>query len=440
MKETVSTSSPEQEPINAASVERSEYNAQQTFLQVLRENLGLLPVVLTLAAIVAYFAVTTGGNFLAPNNLSNMLGQIVTIGVTGLGVALVLLLGEIDLSVAAVGTLGAVVTAILITRNGLDPWLAIGAGILVGAAAGLLNGIFIAILRVPSFIVTLAASIAYGGLILSLLDGQTALRVRNPAIDSLIGILPDIWSIGLPTFLLLCYTAGLLIDVFMRNRKGLRTPSPIRLVIQIAVPFIVVEGAVLILMNTPSPTPGLFLAVPTHVAIMFCLIFFVWLLITKTRFGRYVYAVGGNSEAARRTGISVIRIRITVFTLCSALAAVGGILALARGRTAYAEINSTLLMSAIAAAVIGGVSLFGGRGSVWAVALGALILGSLENGLSLRGQETDIKQMVQGSVLLLAVTIDALVRRVQIRKGNDTSFLSTLFGTFTRRIRTRPHQ
>ncbi|TMD34909.1 MAG: ABC transporter permease, partial [Chloroflexi bacterium] len=149
-------------------------------------------------------------------------------------------------------------------------------------------------------------------------------------------------------------------------------------------------------------------------AILFGLILIMWLVLTKTTFGRHIYAVGGNAEASRRAGINVTGIRIAVFTLCSTLAAIGGIVAASYANAVATQINPTLLLDSIAAAVIGGVSLFGGVGSVWSIVLGALIIGSLENGLS---QTTDVKQMVEGAVLLIAVTVDAVVRRVQARSG-----------------------
>jgi D-xylose transport system permease protein len=409
------------EQTGSSSVERAEYTAQRSIFQLFRGDLGPLPVVLTLIVVFVYFNITTNGLFLQPNNLSDLLQQIVNIGVDGLGVTLVLLLGEIDLSMAAVGTFGAIVTGVLSSRLGYNPWVAMGAGLLAGAAAGFVNGIFIAVLRVPSFIVTLASSIAYSGLLLFLLAGQSTLIVSDPVIVGISGtpysFLPDYLGVGLPTLLLVLYAVWLITDHLARQRRGLRMRSVGRLALQIALPFVIVEGAVFVLENTPSPTPGLFLGVPNGVAILFGLIFVFWLIMTKTRFGRHVYAVGGNLEAARRAGINVTVIRIAVFTLCSTLAAVGGILNTSRGNAVSSQINPTLLLDSIAAAVIGGVSLFGGRGSVWAVALGALVIGGLVNGLDLRSQGTDIKQMVEGVVLVLAVTLDAVVRRVQARTG-----------------------
>ena len=183
--------------------------------------------------------------------------------------------------------------------------------------------------------------------------------------------------------------------------------------VQIGLVAVVVEGIVAILENTPSPTPGIYLGVPNTVAILFGLILIVWIVLTKTRFGRHIYAVGGNAEAARRAGINVTFIRIAVFTICSAFAAVGGILAASYGNAVASAVSPTLLLEAIGAAVIGGISLFGGKGSIWAIVLGTLIIGSLENGLALLNQTADIREIVEGAVLLLAVTIDAVIRRIQ---------------------------
>jgi D-xylose transport system permease protein len=158
--------------------------------------------------------------------------------------------------------------------------------------------------------------------------------------------------------------------------------------------------------------------VPYSTAILFALIIIFWLLLTKTPFGRYIYAVGGNAEAARRSGINVTAIRIIAFTLCSVLAAIGGIIAASYGLSVASQVSPTLLLDAIAAAVIGGVSLFGGRGSVWSIILGMLIIGSLEVGLDLLGQPTEVKEMVEGAVLLIAVTIDAVLRRIQARSAS----------------------
>lgn len=407
--------------VSASSVEVPSYTQRQSLGQLLRGDLGFIPVLLTLIAIAVYFTVTTNGLFLNSTNLSNLLQQIITIGIDGLGVTLVLLLGEIDLSVAAVGTFAAVVMGVLLNYHGFPAWEAILAAILAGALAGAINGFFIAVLRIPSFIVTLAASIFYAGLLLNLLAGQATLIIHDPSVLAIAGsstsFLPDYLGVGLPTLVLVVYAGTLVLDQVARRRVGLRTKSLLQLIAQIGITVVIVEGAVAVLENTPSTTPGLYLGVPNAAAILFALILILWFVLTKTTFGRHLYAVGGNMEAARRAGINVVFIRMAVFTLCSMLAAVGGVLAASYANSVATQINPTLLLDSIAAAVIGGVSLFGGVGSVWSIILGALIIGSLENGLDLKSQGTDVKQMIEGAVLVLAVTVDALVRRAQKRAG-----------------------
>ncbi len=415
------TPSTENQASLAASVEIPSYTQKQTIGQLLRGDLGSLPVILTLIVIALYFTVTTGGLFLSPTNLSNLLQQIITTGVDALGVTLVLLLGEIDLSIAAVGTFAAVVMGVLMNYHGIPAWEAILLGILAGALAGAINGFFIAVLRIPSFIVTLAASIFYAGLLLNLLNGQATLIIQNQFVLSIAGsstsFLPDYLGVGLPTLILVLYAGGLIVDHIARKRAGLRARSLLQLIVQIGLAVVIVEGTVAVLENTPSATPGIFLGVPNSAAILFALILILWLVLTKTTFGRHLYAVGGNMEAARRAGINVVFIRIVAFTLCSTLASVGGILAASYANSVATQINPSLLLDAIAAAVIGGTSLFGGTGSVWNIVLGALIIGSLENGLDLKSQGSDVKQMVEGVVLLFAVTVDAVVRRAQKRSG-----------------------
>jgi len=414
------TTSSKNQPASAASVEIPSNIQRQSLGQLLRGDLGFIPVLATFVAIVIYFQITTNGLFLLPVNISNLLQQIATTGIDALGVTLVLLLGEIDLSVASVGTFGAVVMGVLINYHGFSAWEAILCGILAGAIAGTINGLFIALLRIPSFIVTLAASIFYSGLLINLLKGQATLIIHDDTVLAIAGssnsFLPDILGVGLPTVVLVLYALGLVFDQVARRRAGLRTKPLLRLIAQIVIAAVAVEGIVFVLENTPS-TGGKFLGVPNSTAILFGLILIMWLVLTKTTFGRHIYAVGGNAEASRRAGINVTGIRIAVFTLCSTLAAIGGIVAASYANAVATQINPTLLLDSIAAAVIGGVSLFGGVGSVWAIVLGALIIGSLENGLDLKSQTTDVKQMVEGAVLLIAVTVDAVVRRLQARSG-----------------------
>ncbi len=397
----------------AASVEVPSYMPRRTVGQLLRSDLGFIPVLLTLIIVVIYFTVVSNGIFLKPENLSNLVGQIATIGVLGLGSIMVLLLGEIDLSVASVSVLCSVIMAVFSERLGVPGGIAILVALLVGAIIGLINGLLVAVLRVPAFIVTLAGSIGYAGLLLNLLAGNSTLTISNGLILAIAGtprsFLPDYLGVGLPILAILLYAVGLIFNYTRRKSSGLRSVSLSRIVLQIVIVAVLVLGAVVVFES--------YQGVPYSTAILFGLITLFWLILTKTAFGRHVYAVGGNSEAARRAGINVVGIRIAAFTLCSTLAAVGGVIAASHGTAVASQIDPTLLLNAIAAAVIGGVSLFGGRGSVWAIVLGVLIIGSLVNGLALLSQGTDVSEMVEGAVLVIAVTVDALVRRAQARTG-----------------------
>jgi D-xylose transport system permease protein len=398
-------------PTAQSAVEVPSYTPRRTIGQLLRSDLGFLPVLVTLLLIVVFFTIVSNGVFLSPENFTNLALQIATIGVVGLGLILVLLIGEIDLSAAAVSTFCSVVMAILSERMGVPAIWAILIALLAGGLVGAINGFFVAVLRIPSFIVTLAASIGYSGLLLTLLNGQSTLIIHDSFIDGIAGsptsFLTDILGVGLPTLAVLLYVASQISNYFSRKKAGLRALPLSTLIIRCVISVALVEGVVILFENNSG--------VPYSTAILFGLIIIFWLIMTKTGFGRHVYAVGGNAEAARRAGINVVTIRIIIFALCSMLAAAGGIIDASRGLAVASQVSPSLLLDAIGAAVIGGVSLFGGRGSVWAIVLGVLIIGSLENGLALKSQGADIKQIVEGLVLLLAVTSDALIRRLQAR-------------------------
>lgn len=409
IREQKQTALESQSPI--AAVERPEYLRRRSIGELLRGDLGFLPVLLTLIVIVVFFEIATGGLFLNPRNLSDLAQQMAEVGIAGLASILVLLLGEIDLSVAAVAQLCAVVMAVCSERIGMPAILAIPIALLTGAVVGLINGILVAILRIPSFIVTLAGSIAYSGLLLFLMFGQSTLIIRNAFILSIAGsplsFLPDILGVGLPALAVLLYALGLIYGYTRRRRLGLRTQSLSRLILQIVIVAVLVGAAVAAFES--------YNGVPYSTAILFGLILLFWLILTKTGFGRHIYAVGGNQEAARRAGISVVGIRIAIFTLCSTLTAVAGVIQASRNTAVYSQVSSDLLLDAIGAAVIGGVSLFGGKGSVWAIVLGGLIVQSLLNGLTLQSQTTAVQEMVEGVVLIIAVIVDALIRRAQAR-------------------------
>ncbi|MBE9180529.1 inner-membrane translocator [Oculatella sp. LEGE 06141] len=376
----------------------------------MRGDLGFIPVILTLALITIYFQVTTSGVFLQARNLSNLTQQIVVISILSVAAVLVLLLGEIDLSLAAVAQACAAIMAVVSVYQNWNPWLAILLGLVAGAVIGLINGFFVAVLRVPSFIVTLAGSIGYAGFLLLVMGRQTTLIVRDDTIRSLAPTFLAPWLGWVIPFLLVgLYGLGVWYERKRRSQAGL----PLRSSLQTAIQLGCVLAITVIVVYLFQSYQG----VPQAVLISLGLVVIFWLLLRKTTFGRHLYAVGGNAEAARRAGINVVGMKLTVFVMASTLAALAGIMLTSRSTAVATQVSSTLLLNAIAAAVIGGVSLFGGRGSVWAVVLGALVIGSLDNGLDLLNQDQSIKSMVQGGVLLLAVTADALVRRSGLRTG-----------------------
>ena len=366
--------------------------------------MGQIPVILTLIVIAIYFETQTGGIFLNSRNLTNLVQQIVTIGTVSLAAVLVLLIGEIDLSLASVAYFAGGIMAVLSVNHHVAAGPAIILALLVGLLVGLINGVLVAIVRVPSFIVTLAGSIFYFGLLLHILSPNTSVAVLDPAILALqSNYLEPVVGIVLPLAIAALYALTVIRNRIRRERRGLKVTPWSRVVGELVLMFVLVIAVVAIFSN--------YLGVPLSAAILVGLILIFWLVMRFTTFGRHVYAVGGNAEAARRAGISVVGIRIAVFALASTLAAAGGILETSRQTAAQTQIDQTLLLNAIAAAVIGGVSLFGGRGSVWAVVLGALVIGSIANGLTLMSQPPDVQQIVEGAVLIVAVTADALLRR-----------------------------
>ncbi len=397
--------------VAASSVEVPSYQPRQTFGQLLRNDLGFLPVLLTLILIVIFFEVASRGVFLYPENFSNLIVQVAPLGIAAVGIVLVLLLGEIDLSTFTVGIFCAVVLAVLTERQHWSAGPAIVVSLLCGLLVGAINGFFVAVLRIPSFIVTLAATIFYNGLLLLLLNGQTTQIIRDNFILGIAGsstsYLTDFWGILLPVACALLYVGSLVYNYLARKRAGLKTVSMTRLVIQSVLAIVAVVGAVLLF--------EAYTGVPYSTALLFGIIIVCWLALTRTRWGRHVYAVGGNAEAARRAGIGTVGIRLGVFALCSMLGGVGGIVLSSHAASVASAIPPQAQLNVIAAAVIGGVSLFGGRGSVWSVVLGMLIVQCLVNGLALLNQSSEVQYMIEGLVLLIAVTVDALIRRAQTR-------------------------
>jgi D-xylose transport system permease protein len=367
-------------------------------------ELGNLPVIIGIAVIWLIFWLAND-RFLTPGNLTNLVLQLAAIGTISLGVVLVLLLGEIDLSVGTVSGLSAAVMAVLNVKQGWPGWLAILAGLATGAVIGTFQGFWVTRFQVPAFVVTLAGFLGWTGALLVVLGETGTVNISDGTITGLVNtfFIPlDAWLLAV--VVIVAYTAEKLWERRRRTAAGLPVPPTQVLVTRIVVLAVALLAAAAVL----AADRGL----PLSMVIFVGLVFLVDILIRRTRFGRHVLAVGGNAEAARRAGIQVDNVRLVVFTLASTLAATGGILAASRlfAVNQSSGASDTLLL-AIAAAVIGGTSLFGGRGSAYSALLGGLVILSIENGMNLLGVESSTKFIVEGGVLLLAVTVDALSRR-----------------------------
>jgi D-xylose transport system permease protein len=382
-------------------------------------DIGSLPVLLGLILIAIIFQFANS-NFLSPLNLTNLMVQISAVGTISVGVVLVLLIGEIDLSVGAVSGFCAGIMAVLSVKMGLPGIAAILAGILAGAAIGLLQGWWFAKLHVPSFVVTLAGFLGWQGALLYALGSTGTINLNDPLIIGLVNTRLPVWLGWVLGFLFIgVYAFNLIREGRVREKMGLQTPQPIVVISRVALMAVLVLGGVGLMSVNRNPNPQVPIqGVPSAVIFLLAIIILFDFITRRTRFGRYVFAVGGNAEAARRAGISVDRIRIIIFVLCSTLAALGGILA---GSRLYAVNQSSgsgdVLLNSIAAAVIGGTSLFGGRGSTWSALLGALVIGSIANGMDLLAFQSSVRFMVTGAVLLLAVTLDAYTRSRREQSG-----------------------
>jgi D-xylose transport system permease protein len=376
----------------------------RVFTQLARGELGSLRVLLIIAVIWAIFQLQND-RFLSAINLTNLTLQIAAVGTISIGVVLVLLLGEIDLSVGAVSGLAAGVMAVLNVKQGWNAEAAIAAGLATGALIGLFNGLMVTYFGIPSFVVTLAGLLAWQGGLLLVLGDTGTINLPPSTITDLAGKFYDPW-VGWT--LAVAVTAGTLGAGMLERRRRQKAGLDADPLTGTLIRTVLVGGGVFAAVAILSSDRG----IPLALLILLGLCGLFAFIATRTRFGRHIYATGGNAEAARRAGIRVNRTKIAVFTIASTFAAAGGILAASRLIAVnQASGSGDLLLLAIAGPVIAGVSLFGGRGTVWAALLGALVIGSISNGMDLLGLDSDIKFMITGGVLLAAVTIDALTRR-----------------------------
>ncbi len=376
-----------------------------TFVRRVKEGqLGSFPVILALVVIVIVFQ-TADSNFISPANLVNLSTQVAFLAILALGINLILLLGEIDLSLAQLGGLAASLLGVLVVRQGVPPLIALVIMLLLGLVVGAVQGWFFAVVGIPAFVVTLAGLLAFTGLTLTTLGTQKNLSMSETfAFDFASYYFPAIWAYVFGAIAITGFGAGIIYSKLRRHREGLSAPSWTSAIVRIVLLAAIVFGF-LILVNQDFG-----LAMPFF--LMMVIAIAIDLVLRKTRYGRSIYAVGGKVEAARRAGIRVTWVRISVFMTAGVLAALFGFIKTGVTTNAGSTLVSTQdLLNAIAAAVIGGTSLFGGRGSAWAAVLGALVVGAINNGLYLIGFNSDAQQIITALVLLTAVVVDALSRR-----------------------------
>jgi D-xylose transport system permease protein len=371
-------------------------------------NSRSLTVGITLVAVWLFFWVRDPNDvFLSARNLSNLTLQITVTGLLALGLVFVLLIGEIDLSVAALSGVSAAVVAALVQQNGLNTVIAVLVGLAFAASFQIAQSALV-VLGPPSFIVTLGASLVLNGLLLRLLPSTGQFNLSGSSLGSFASKYISIgWAVAAAVVLYVVF-ASARVSTWRRQRGRGLSATVASLVIALAMPAI---GAVVAL-TVYSRYRG----VPVPFAVFFGLVLLASYALTQTRFGTSVYAVGGNREAARRAGIRVTAVVVTVFAIAGLLSALGGLIAASRVLGVSNQSGSgSLLLEAIAAAVIGGVSLSGGRGTAWASLLGALVIGSISNGMDLLDYSTSAKMMVQGGLLVTAVLVDVVLNRGSFR-------------------------
>ncbi|MFF7231643.1 sugar ABC transporter permease [Streptomyces sioyaensis] len=378
-------------------------------------ELGSLPVVIGLIVIAIVFQFKNS-SFLSADSLANIGVYTSGLGIMAVGIVFVLLLGEIDLSVGSVAGVGAAVWAVLSVTKGVNDWVAVLIAIVAGVAIGALHGFFFAKIGVPAFVVTLAGFLGWSGLQIWMMGNEGSINTPSGSVvENLTGYYFEDKGAGygLALIAVLAYAGSLLLE--SRRRKAAELPSrPLSEILLRTGAVAVIAFVVAYVLNEPAGARGLPLALVLFLAVLVVANF----VVRRTTYGRQIFAVGGNAEAARRAGINVNKIRISVFAISGMLAAFGGlfIASLSGGATKNLGSGNTL-MNVIAAAVIGGTSLFGGRGKIWSALLGMLVIQSIQQGLNLLGMASEIQYMITGAVLLAAVVIDSVSRRTQKTAG-----------------------
>ncbi|MDA0635079.1 ABC transporter permease [Nonomuraea sp. MCN248] len=398
----------------AAKAPSIGHSARAYLERVRGGDMGAMPAVLGLIVLCTVFAIARP-SFLSAINFANLFTQGAAITVIAMGLVFVLLIGEIDLSAGFASGVCAAVLAVTLTNMGLPWYVCVLAAILTGVVIGTALGGLVAKVGIPSFVVTLAAFLAFQGLVLVLVDEGKNISIRDEVIVAIATRNLPPW-LGWTLFAA-CVAIYAGIQLYRARKRAARglVADPMSLIAARVGTLVLIGGLAVYVLNlerSRNPLLTSLTGVPIVVPLILVLLVLWTFVLRRTAFGRHVYAVGGNAEAARRAGIPVDRIKVAAFVICSSMAAVGGIIAASRASSVDPNTGgSSVLLYAVGAAVIGGTSLFGGKGRVLDAVLGGAVVAVIENGMALMGYGSSVKYLVTGSVLLLAAGVDAIARK-----------------------------
>jgi D-xylose transport system permease protein len=392
--------------------ERSRETFGMALANVIKNNMRQYTMIAALLAIWIIFSILTNGLFISPRNLSNLFLQMCTIGLLTGGMLLVMVAGHIDLSVGSVcGSLGAVV-AYCMARQGFNPVFAIFITLICGLAVGCWHGFWIAYRGVPAFIVTLASQIAFKGITLAVTQGKTIGEFK-PGFKAIgQGYIPELFPSGEgyhSTTILLCAVALVVFivsEIHTRKKRIRNGFTVLRLsleILKILIVSIAIAGVGFILAS--------YRGIPYAIMLLMAVVAVFTVLTTRTPFGRHVYAIGGNAEAAKLSGVNIKKTLMIIFVLMGFLCSVASVVFTARLNAATPAAGNLFELDTIAACIIGGTSTTGGIGTVFGAIIGALVMSSLDNGMSLMNLPIMIQYMIKGIILLLAVWVDIANRK-----------------------------
>jgi D-xylose transport system permease protein len=418
MTDTQSSIVEQEQYIIASGQEGGVRDQARAWLQRVRGGeMGALPAVLGIVVLAVLFTALSPF-FLTERNFANLLTQAATLVMLAMALVFVLLLGEIDLSAGVTSGMTMALFIVLVNVHGVAWQLALAVAFAAGLLTGVVIGFFVARIGIPSFVVTLGLFLGYQGLTLTIIGAGGLYRVQIPEIRAIQNANLPVWAGWAMVAVILALTAATSFwDRSRRARAGVHNRTVALVWIKLGVIAVLASLVVGVLSGNRSSSPaGVVEGVPIVLPIVLTILWLGTFLLDRTKFGRYVYSVGGNTEAARRAGINVRLVRWSAFMLCSTLAVVAGLFSISKVGSVDAAAGREIVLSGVAAAVVGGVSLFGGRGRLLHAAIGALVIAIITNGLGLLNLPAGVNFMVTGGVLILAATVDALSR---LRAGDS---------------------